>query len=220
MSRQKRAVPVPQHVTLALEANFNEMLWYQPRKRSAPQRLLIGNTGTRDYDFGTIHDFMAPVAKSSPEANAGTTSEEEGSGDDREVASVSSDTAGSDDDPSIASTSTYFTAEDGSDGEGSGARALAAPKREGPLTVTVRLARCKMPYRWREPLAPFDSVLFRKGGLRAAASSCSSATRGGACGLDATTVAVLTRALSCDEVSDDSWLGSSLIDLVLSRFAR
>jgi hypothetical protein len=39
-------------------------------------------------------------------------------------------------------------------------------------------------------------------------------------GIDASTAAVLTRALSTDEVSDASWLSSSFIDLVLNRFAR
>jgi hypothetical protein len=33
-------------------------------------------------------------------------------------------------------------------------------------------------------------------------------------------MAMLTRALSCDEMSDTSWLSSSFIDLILSKFAK
>jgi len=111
-------------------------------------------------------------------------------------------------DGSSSSPATYFTAESGSDTANE-----AIDDHGRPMVIRVRLARIMMPYRWRDPLPPFASVLTQRNALKQATTEPS--------GLDPVMVSVLTRALSCDElVKDDSWLGSSFIDLVLSRFAR
>jgi hypothetical protein len=56
-----------------------------------------------------------------------------------------------------------------------------------------------MPYRWRDPLPAFVSVLFTKNALR---DACAPPVDGGnaAVCVDMGTMGVLTRALSCDEV--------------------
>lgn len=82
------------------------------------------------------------------------------------------------------------------------------------LVVTVRLARCKMPYRWREPLPPFVSILSETE-LFDQWSEAPDDT-GAAC----ISESVLHRSMNGDEVKDESWLSSSFIDLVLSRFAK
>jgi hypothetical protein len=76
-----------------------------------------------------------------------------------------------------------------------------------PDTVRLRLARSKMPYRWREPIPPFESVL----------SSSREAPDHDLAAPDWVLKGIIDAG---DLLSDESWLTSSVIDLVLARFAR
>mmetsp|Transcript_21798 Transcript_21798/g.27373 ORF Transcript_21798/g.27373 Transcript_21798/m.27373 type:complete len:320 (+) Transcript_21798:99-1058(+) len=81
------------------------------------------------------------------------------------------------------------------------------------IKIRVQIPRSKMPYRWREPLQPIQSCLVKK---TQAPMSPMSPTN-----VQASNVSILKRALSqYDEVDQDSWLTSSFIDLIFSKFAR
>ncbi|CAN0063101.1 unnamed protein product, partial [Phaeothamnion confervicola] len=72
--------------------------------------------------------------------------------------------------------------------------------------VFLKLPRCKMPYRWAEPLPPFRSCLSELTEAEPAASGLPEL--------------VLRGALSGDEVAEQSWLTSAFIDIVMRKFAR
>ena len=87
---------------------------------------------------------------------------------------------------------------------------LMAAEPYNPI-VRIRVARSKMPYRWAEPLPKFSSCLSTPSSAPASLSS-----PGGGLSADG----VLRGALFGDEVADESWLTSTFIDVVMSKFAK
>jgi hypothetical protein len=86
-----------------------------------------------------------------------------------------------------------------------------------PQKITVRLARCKMPYRWAEPLPKFESCLRNPMPLRLLRSPSSSNGCSNSALMSADSV--LRGAVFGDAVEDETWLTSSFIDIVLAQFA-
>jgi len=80
------------------------------------------------------------------------------------------------------------------------------------IKIRVKLPRSKMPYRWRDPPQPIKTCLD---------TSFIDISPRSPTGFQTANINVLKRALSKhDAVDQDSWLTSSFIDLVFSKFAR